>query len=285
MDTQNILNELDTRSKSADGLTTHQKILHLALGESEFLSLLPDEERNFLANVNGNPGQYLDNLEQQNEFRKLRLHYLTHSNDKIRRVSEFAKKLGALESRINNAQAHIDNIEKTSGDISGATALTAYAKQFKEEAAGHKKDAEKWRDYLYWSILGLVILLAGVLFLTVSELHFVRDRFSDDIRANIDIAAIVIKLGLIIGWTQVIRFFSKNYNAEKHLEQVALHRKNVLQSLHAVHRAITEQPEKDSIVKIGAAVAFQANETGYITRKEGAGGHEDILAQLLERIK
>lgn len=285
MDTQNIKNELEARRSSGTGLNEHQKLLSLMLGTEEFLTLLPDDQRNIIANINSNPAGYLDSLESNNEFRQLRFYYWSYLNNKRRGSAKFVTELAALESKIRDAETHLENIKKISGNISGATALTAYAKQFESTAKEHAEQANRWRIYLYLSIAAFISILAFIFFLTVSEVAYIKSHFSDEIRRNIDIASIAIKLAVIVGWAQVIRFFHKNYNAEKHLQQVTLHRKDVLQSLHAVYLAITDQAEKDTIIKIGAAVAFQAYETGYISRKEGAGNQDDVMTSLLDRIR
>lgn len=286
MDIQNILNELETRRKSEAGLNEYQKNLSLTLGAGdEFLTLLPDEARSFIANINSNPPGYLDNLESHNDFRKLWFDYLAYTNNKNKRTTDFAKKLINLESKIGDASTALDNIEKTAGQISGATALTAYAKRFNTAAREHRTHAKQARTYLYLSIAAFGVLLGLILFLTISESNFIKSHFSEEVRRNIDLASIAIKLAAVVGWTQIIRFFYKNYNAEKHLEQVAIHRRDVLQSLHAVYTAITDANERDTIIKIGVAVAFQPYETGYITRREGAGSQDDIVARLLERLR
>lgn len=75
----------------------------------------------------------------------------------------------------------------------------------------------------------------------------------------------------------------RNYFAEKHLEQADIHRRNVLKALHAVYSTIKNEEEKDHIVSIGAAVAFAEPESGYITRKEGAGA-DDLTESLISKI-
>lgn len=286
MDIQNILTELDTRRKSESGLNEFEKNLSLALGAGEeFFQALPEEAKNLLTNINSDPTTQLDALPTNNEFKKLWFYYLAYTNNKNKRTTAFANILVELETKIKSAETSLDNIKKTAGEISGATALTAYAKRFNTAAREHRSHANQAKKLLYYSIIVFVFIIAAVLFLTVSESRFIKTHLSDELKRNIDVASVAIKLALIVGWTQVVRFFHKNYNAEKHLEQVAIHRRDVLQSLHAVYVAINDPVEKDAIIKIGVAVAFQPYETGYISRKEGAGSQDDILSSLVQRVR
>ena len=59
-----------------------------------------------------------------------------------------------------------------------------------------------------------------------------------------------------------------------------IHRRNVLNALHAVYKTINSAEEKDKILTVGATIAFSEPESGFITRKEGAGGDDNIEAIL-----
>ena len=91
---------------------------------------------------------------------------------------------------------------------------------------------------------------------------------------------LIIKGSIIIAYIQIPLFIRKNYFAEKHLEQSSIHRRNVLKALHAVYKTISNTEEKDKILTVGATIAFSEPESGFITRKEGAGGDDNIEAIL-----
>ena len=136
---------------------------------------------------------------------------------------------------------------------------------------------------MWWLAIAIACFIPIVwLTFTYTLPEFTKREDIDNDMLFILSSGLAVKFLTITAWVFVVRFVSKNYYAEKHLKQVALHRASVLKSLHAIYENITNQDERDSLIKIGGLVAFQPYETGYISRKEGAGEKNNNLSDLLK---
>lgn len=281
MNLENLINILrDTEHKNF-----LQKNLSSLIEDQDFLDTLDGNRLNYSANLSANANSQVHTLQQLPEIVEIIYFYVAYLNDRIKRISHFAEKEAELEKRIENAKEQLDSIDETAKLLSGATVLAEYAKSFGQESRQHESAASQHRNSLIGAIVFLAFLIAISLFMNIAEVPFLKNNLSADLQTNIAVASIAIKIGLIVAWTQVIRFIARDYHAEMHLKQVAVHRKNVLRSLHAVYNSIEDKDEKDKIVRIGAAVAYQQSETGYITTKEGAGTQSDPLMSLIEKIR
>ncbi len=160
--------------------------------------------------------------------------------------------------------------------------LEKYARFFDKEAKKHKEESRKWLKWLTISVIIFTAIVALLLFVQISNFSIIKDWIANDIKwlANLNTLMLVIKGSIIIAYVQIPLFIRKNYFAEKHLEQSSIHRRNVLRALHAVYKTISNPEEKDKILTVGATIAFSEPESGFITRKEGAGGDDNIEAIL-----
>lgn len=262
-----------------------------AISLDGFVELLPPPQHQVLQDINDryNQGQdlswiYAHQPSLLEQLGNLYFNSLTYLNDKRRNISHFEDRASAVEKRITDAQGNLDKIDETAKLISGASILSEYAKEFDEDAQTHKENASTWLRWLIISILGFVTLVFLLLFNDLAEFSFVKNLFSEDFRRSgyLHILIFTIKAALVFAYLQIPLFIKRNYYAEKHLEQSSIHRRNVLRALHAVHNSITDQVERDKIITTGATIAFSEPETGYITRKEGAGDG-DMAESLLAR--
>lgn len=160
--------------------------------------------------------------------------------------------------------------------------MTAYAEQFDNQATKHQEKSTKWLWCLIASIFGLVIIVALILFVQISNFPIIKDWLANDIKniGMLNAPVLAIKGSIVMAYIQIPLFIRKNYFAEKHLEQSSIHRRDVLKALHAVYKTINNQEEKDKIITVGATIAFSEPESGFITRKEGAGGDDSLEAIL-----
>ncbi len=211
---------------------------------------------------------------------------LSFNSDKRRNISYFETKTHELEKDIEAAQQDIGHISESAKLISGASILTKNAVSFNSEANIHKNNANKWLKYLIYSVVGFAILVGFVFFFNLSDIPFLSKLLAKDVLENkyYSLTVLAIKAALIAGFLQVPSFLRRNYFAEKHLEQANIHRKNVLQTLHAVYNTIQSPEEKDRIITVGSSIAFSEAESGFITRKEGAGDGGDITSSIISLI-
>lgn len=208
--------------------------------------------------------------------------YIAYRADKKRNISNFTQKVRELESQIQESKERIDNINRVASILSGAEILEAYAKDFDKQAKKHQENSISWLKYLVISVIGLVVIVAFLLFAQISNFPIIKDWLAKDIEAigKLNALVLAIKGSIIMTYIQIPLFIRKNYFAEKHLEQSSIHRRNVLKALHAVYKTINNQEEKDKIITVGATIAFSEPESGFITRKEGAGGDDNTEAIL-----
>lgn len=258
----------------------------------DFIKLLPENQKGIIDSIDQNLKQNRG-LEWVIQYDSTKLQLLpelyfsaiAYINDKAKNISHFADKVANLENNIETANKNIDHINQTADLISGATILTSYAKRLEEESSNHSKVASKWLKALIVSIIGFFVILIIVFFVQISELPLLKTLLAEDLTSSehFNIIAISIKAALIFGYLQIPGFFKRNYFAEKHLEQSYRHRANVLNTLHAVYNTIEDKLEKDKIITVGATIAFSESESGYITRKEGAGD-EDLTPAVLSSL-
>lgn len=130
------------------------------------------------------------------------------------------------------------------------------------------------------SVAILIAIVASLLNIQIFNFSTIEGLLASDIKKaaadNLKTLVFIIKGSIIIAYVQIPLFIRKNYFAEKHLEQSSIHRRNVLRALHAIYKTLSNPEEKDKILTVGATIAFSEPESGFITRKEGAGGDDNI---------
>lgn len=202
-------------------------------------------------------------------------------------VGKASQRVREIEERIETAEGNIQNIEKISGILTGTEMLETYAKDFDREAKEHEKKARHWIGWLIVSIIGLIVLTASLLCIQLSDFAVLNQIIADEFKEKLEvprIVALAIKGGIVAAYAQIPLFLKKNYYAERHLEQANIHRRNVLRSLHAVYNVISDEGERNRLLVIGATTAFSEPESGFITRKEGAGSDGSSIDALLKTL-
>lgn len=202
-------------------------------------------------------------------------------------VGKASQRVREIEERIETAEGNIQNIEKISGILTGTEMLETYAKDFDREAKEHEKKARHWIGWLIVSIIGLIVLTASLLCIQLSDFAVLNQIIADEFKEKLEvprIVALAIKGGIVAAYAQIPLFLKKNYYAERHLEQANIHRRNVLRSLHTVYNVISDEGERNRLLVIGATTAFSEPESGFITRKEGAGSDGSSIDALLKTL-
>ena len=306
-----ILNAFRQHEKQGRKLSEYQirlkKLILLASKDQKFSGLL--DNGGFLRTIEeyNNPdiqdehnlhrwlGIVNDSGDSQEDFERNNLYSTNHlwviylaftaakykNSKKLQELTDtYEKQLEGFKGQIEASQGKLKKIEDTADVLSKSKVLPAYAKVESKNAEEHDKIAKKW---LYVLVV-VAVLFIPIVWLTYSYTlpEFVKSN-TDETWQFILNSGLAVKFLIVIAWIAVIRFVSKNYYAEKHLRQIALHRASVLKSLHAVYENITNQDEKDSLIKAGALAAFQVYETGYISRKEGAGEAKSNFLDMLSK--
>lgn len=272
------------RNQSSNIMRQYYNDIADALMDDDFIQTLSNTEiLNRLEFFSGNFEYYISNQNNYNDALNL-VHagYIAYRVDKKQNISNFSQKVRDFENKLQESEERISEINRIASILSGAEILEAYANDFDQQSKQHELKAKKWLKFLIISIVGLIIIIAFLLFIQISNFPIIKDWLANDIKniRTLDTLMLVIKGSIVMAYIQIPLFIRKNYFAEKHLEQSSIHRRNVLKALHAVYKTITNQEEKDKILTVGATIAFSEPESGFITRKEGAGGDDNLEAIL-----
>lgn len=257
------------------------EVLANAIKDIRFQNLLTDQEKQILEQVKSNPNiignyrEYIANIVAK--------YYGWQVNENAG-LMDLKKEVVSLAKQVKTTKGHLDAIEKTAGQITGATVLVKYSEAFSNAAVRHKGNADTQLKYYLYSLFALVVVIGLIFFVSVAEFPILRGWMADDLKnLPLNTGIFALKAIVLLFVFQISQFFRKNYNAEKHLEEVYRHRSDVLQSLHAVFLAITDPEERSKILSAGALFAYERGETGYITTKEGAGSSDSILDTILSK--
>ncbi len=194
-----------------------------------------------------------------------------------RSAASTQEKFTALESNIEAAQSAIEYVE----NLTGAKTLPAYASVYEEDEKVNDKEVRKWQRFLVVSYIALGALIVMAFFVSLADVPVIESHLSSDVRTKYDAGFLAFKAILIFIAYQLVRYFSRNLFAHKHIAYMSGHRKNILNSLQAIHSSVQNQDLKDKILAMGAASAFSAGESGFLTTREGAGEDESILNNVL----
>ena len=212
------------------------------------------------------------------------INYATYRAEPKQIISKFSQEIRDFKEEIQKSKESLEEIKRVAADISGTEILMSYAEYFDEEAEEHKKKSRNWLIGLAISVIIFIAIIVSLLNIQIFDFSTIEGFLAGDIKKaaadNLKTLVLIIKGSIIIAYVQIQLFIRKNYFAEKHLEQSSIHRRNVLKALHAVYKTINNAEEKDKILTVGATIAFSEPERGFITRKEGAGGDDNIEAIL-----
>lgn len=257
--------------------------LSSAIEDAEFYdTLLDSNETQAINNLKQDPNNIRNYLDRMGGIISKYLAWeIYNSKAKLKSLKE---QISVLTGSVKEGQADLEQLRTLVEVISGADALAAYAVAFGESSNRHKIEANKAFEYYLYSIAALLATIGAVFFLSFADQGWLTSRLSEDLALNLTIASYVFKIVLVLFFFQVVQFFRKSYNAEKHLQETYQHRSDVLQSLHAVYRTINNDEEKDKLLTAAAMFAYERGETGYITTKEGAGSESSYI-DILNRFR
>lgn len=270
-----------------------------ALLDEEFISEYGDfyyfNHMTQLRNVMNNPTEY-DAGDQNRRslyimtLKEISNNYGTYLEDEKTNYSGLKEEISSLEERLRNAGNKIENINEVSKIISGAKVLDSYAEEFENRSKNYETESRKWKKNLYWAFGWSGLIFISFIFFSIINLdNFKSEHVSEEIIKFGYISVVAIKIIILVVLIQLIRFFHRNYNANKHLANQSLHKCDVLRSLQGVYNTINVENKeaRDELIKTGALIAFQNIESGYITTKEGAGNSDSgtlsFLSELFKR--
>ena len=193
-----------------------------ALADEEFIKTLVNTDTgNRLEALQGNIrgygnslASYISSTNSYNEALHLvHASFIAHRVDKKRNISVFSQKIREFESQIQESEKRISEINRVANILSGAEILEAYANDFDKQSKQHELKAKNWLKFLITSIAGLIVIVALLLFIQISNFPIIKDWLANDIK-NIGILntlALVIKGSIIMAYIQIPLFIRKNY--------------------------------------------------------------------------
>ncbi len=135
--------------------------------------------------------------------------------------------------------------------------------------AGYKGSARAWFVLV---ILSIFITFLASYFLFGDLRHVEINQLTFE---SISVRAVVL-----LAPAYLIRFSVRNYNASKHLSVINTHRAQVAGILNAYIAMVSgaDGDRKKEILMIAAQLLFDPGESGYITRRDGAGTSDNFFS-------
>lgn len=132
------------------------------------------------------------------------------------------------------------------------------SRRFNEQyTGGYKRSAALWFIGVFFALLATGIYS----FFTIKSLNISSGQ--------IQIEEAIIKAVLLLAPIYFVRFCIRNFNANKHLAATNLHRATSIRIFEAFIQRIDDSNRE--VYSEMARLMFQIDETGFITRKDGAG--------------
>ncbi|MFA5132181.1 MAG: hypothetical protein WC444_02525 [Candidatus Paceibacterota bacterium] len=248
--------------------------------DSGFQNLLNQQHKGLVQQLKDNPNVING---YRDYFADIIIKYIAWKIYKDTDLKKLGKNVDVLANKVQESSSDLEDLNRVAKLASGATALAAYSKTFSTTAGRHEVLANNMRNWYFIAITMLLFVIGLLFFVNISDYKFIKSHLAEDVMYNLSLVVFILKAVLAFFFFQIVQFFRKNYNAEKHLEETYRHRSDVLQSLHAVYNSIDLKDEKDKLLSAAALFAYERGETGYITTKEGAGSG-DITESLFARI-
>ncbi len=129
--------------------------------------------------------------------------------------------------------------------------------------AGFERAAQFW----FLGVLGSLVFVSVYSALVIRSLQITQDSLS--------IQEAVVKAVVLLAPVYLIRFCVRNYNANKHLSSTNLQRANSISVAELFTRGINSE-NKEAYIKL-IELIFTQDETGYITKREGAGSNDTSI--------
>jgi hypothetical protein len=188
-----------------------------ALDDEEFLQTLSNTEiKRKLENLQGNNFNYYinNNYGYDDALNIVHTNYVAHRADSKRTIGKFSQKIRDFEEKLQKSEEKIDEIRRVADILSGAEMLEAYANDFNWQSKKHESKAKEWLNYLIYSIIGMVVIVALLLFVQISDFPIIKEWLADDIKKaaadNLKTLVFIIKGSIIIAYIQIPLFIRKN---------------------------------------------------------------------------
>jgi len=219
-------------------------------------------------------------------------------NAKQKELIEESKKLidlqrSAIEASESNAKKMLADIKQQEAEITRrlkeveSTATKAKktlakqvslgeGKQFFEDSNRYGNVAQSWLIAMVITASVAVIFIAILVVMTIINPKYVLENP----------ALATLKIGGIALCVYLLQIFSKNYNANKHLQTINKQRATILAFINEFVASVDGDPYKDYLLTYAAKTVFDHGETGFISRNYGAGSdQESSIGELLSIIK
>lgn len=186
---------------------------------------------------------------------------------------EGLKSVNKLAKQFERQQNDIERIKQAEEVAAGNASADASNTFFADEAANIHEPAAR-----IWLIAAGVCLLLALI---ISGFVFIKLYHDPNILKQ-NPAAFSIKTFVAIVGFYVARVCFRQYSVHKHLETLNRHRANIMRTLPGFAESVGDN--RDIVYGAGAKAVFDAGETGFITRKEGAGADDSFVSDITNEI-
>jgi len=189
-------------------------------------------------------------------------------------AAEALAKRDEVRAAAEDAKAALASIRQAAGE-KGTARLAQF---FEEQAAGHRSTAA--RMLVSGAAAVVVLLLVGIAFVFVPELAI--GATTDVVGYVRELIPRLFLLGII---AYAIRFFSRQYTVNKHLQVSNEQRANILRTFPAIVESGKNDVQRDRMAVVFAQAAVASIESGYLKAGEDKGLDSTALAilELLRR--
>lgn len=147
-----------------------------------------------------------------------------------------------------------------------------------DEVSGYQQKASQWLTVIIATILLSIIAVVWIFLATpMKEGEYVRTTGME-----VAILILVKSLVILVPLLFLLRFSTRNYRINKHLEVVFSHRWVLQRSIHAYLQAVGPEVNKEKALEHILPFFYNDIETGFITKKDGLGDHSiEVVPQTL----
>lgn len=190
--------------------------------------------------------------------------YSTSKSADFKRLETEARAmLQAIEDKANELTKKLEGDKKVSEEIlenirkvAAEQGVSQQAIYFRDAAAEHETEAEKWRK----QTIRLALVLGGYAVLTVG-LHKIPWIKPDDVYQTVQLAISKVLIFAVLSY--MLYLSTKNYLAHKHNAVINKHRQNALMTYEALVDAAKDIVNREVILTHASACIFAPQPTGY----------------------
>lgn len=152
--------------------------------------------------------------------------------------------------------------------------VSQQASYFRAEAEDHRREAERWQQYIIWCAVVLVGYSVATLFL--HKVPWIRPENAYE-TAQLAISKVLIFAVLSF----MLYLATRNYLAHRHNAVVNKHRQNALLTYEALVKASADASVRETVLSHASACIYAPQDTGYADRGTATGPAAKSVVEMI----